>query len=48
MKMENKIILYEPAEMQNNFALNRLSVYKKIKQNQTIKNVQFYVQFFDE
>jgi hypothetical protein len=48
MKMKNKIILYEPIEMQNNFAVEDLSVYKKIKQNQTTKNVQFYIQFFDE
>ena len=46
--MQNKIIIYEPIEMQNNFSVEELEIYQKIKNNETTKDTKVYVEFFDE
>lgn len=46
--MQNKIILYEPIELQNTVSIDDLEIYHKIKDNKSIKNLEVYVSFFEE
>jgi len=43
--MQNKIIIYKPIELQNNFSVEELEIYPKLKE---MKNIEVYLDFFEE
>ncbi|MBW2983910.1 hypothetical protein KY361_02245 [Candidatus Woesearchaeota archaeon] len=46
--MQNTIIIYEPIESQDNFSIDNLDLYKKLGGDATVKNLEFYVSFYED
>jgi hypothetical protein len=44
MKMQNKIIIYEPIELQDETSIEDLELYQAIK---TIKNIEVFISFYE-
>jgi len=44
--MQNRIIIYEPIETEEDFSVEDSELYQKAKNN--IDNIEVYVEFFEE
>lgn len=45
--MQSAIIIYEPAEEKNSFQVGDLNLYEKRGGDAQVKNLEFYVNFFE-
>jgi len=46
--MQPTIIIYEPVEKQSTFSLNDSYLYKTLGGDTKVKNLEFYVNFFED
>jgi len=46
--MQNKIILYEPIELEKENESDEIEVFQDLKNDKSIKNLEVYVSFIEE
>ncbi|MBW2965543.1 hypothetical protein KY342_00400 [Candidatus Woesearchaeota archaeon] len=46
--MQNKIILYEPIELEKEIESEELDMFQDLKNDKSIKNLEVYVSFVEE